>query len=81
MLNSKIELSTHFFFNWYLLNEKTAFVDKLRVEHTIFFIEKNHFLVNFSLVIFIGNPSLRLSEIIYKLNNHKLLTLIRPVAE
>ena len=29
------------FFNWYLSNEKTAFVDKSRVEPTIFFIEKN----------------------------------------
>ena len=31
------------FFNWYLSNEKTAFVDKSRVEPTIFFIEKISF--------------------------------------
>ena len=32
------------FFIFYMLNEKTAFVDKSRVEPTIFFIEKYHFL-------------------------------------
>ena len=31
------------FFNLYLSNEKTAFVDKSRVEPTIFFIEKISF--------------------------------------
>ena len=36
------------FFNWYLSNEKTAFVDKSRVEPTIFFIEK----ISFSLKLF-----------------------------
>ena len=33
----------HLSFNWYLSNEKTAFVDKSRVEPTIFFIEKISF--------------------------------------
>ena len=39
------------FFNWYLSNEKTAFVDKSRVEPTIFFIEK----ILFSLKLFSGH--------------------------
>ena len=39
------------FFNWYLSNEKTAFVDKSRVEPTIFFIEK----ISFSLKLFSGH--------------------------
>ena len=47
MLNSKKEFSTHIF-NWYLSNEKTAFVDKSRVQPTIFFIEK----ISFSLKLF-----------------------------
>ena len=36
------------FFNWYLSNEKTAFVDKSSVEPTIFFIEK----ISFSMKLF-----------------------------
>ena len=39
------------FFNWYLSNEKTAFVDKSRVEPTLFFIEK----ILFSLKLFSGH--------------------------
>ena len=39
------------FFNWYLSNEKTAFVDKSRVEPTIFFIEK----ISISLKLFSGH--------------------------
>ena len=39
------------FFNWYLSNEKTAFVDKSRVEPSIFFIEK----ISFSLKLFSGH--------------------------
>ena len=39
------------FFNWYLSNEKTAFVDKSRVEPTIFLIEK----ISFSLKLFSGH--------------------------
>ena len=39
------------FFIWYLSNEKTAFVDKSRVEPTIFFIEK----ISFSLKLFSGH--------------------------
>ena len=39
------------FFNWYLSNEKTAFVDKSRVEPTIFFIEK----ISFTLKLFSGH--------------------------
>ena len=43
MLNSKNGV-----FKWYLSNEKTAFVDKSRVEPTLFFIEK----ISFSLKLF-----------------------------
>ena len=39
------------FFNWYLSNEETAFVDISRVEPTIFFIEK----ILFSLKLFSGH--------------------------
>ena len=39
------------FLNWYLSNEKTAFVDKSRVEPTIFFIEK----ISFCLKLFSGH--------------------------
>ena len=48
MLNSKKQSFQPIFFNWYLSNEKTAFVDKSRVEPTIFFIEK----ISFSLKLF-----------------------------
>ena len=41
MLNSKNRVFNPYFFNWYLSSEKTAFVDKSRVEPTIFYIEKN----------------------------------------
>ena len=51
MLNSKNEVFQPIFFNWYLSNEKTAFVDKSRVEPTIFFIEK----ISFSLKLFSGH--------------------------
>ena len=39
------------FFNRYLSNEKTAFVDKSRIEPTIFLIEK----ISFSLKLFSGH--------------------------
>ena len=39
------------FFNRYLCNEKTAFVDKSRIEPTIFLIEKK----SFSLKLFSGH--------------------------
>ena len=51
MLNSKNRVFIPIFFNWYLSNEKTAFVDKSRVEPTIFFIEK----ISFSLKLFSGH--------------------------
>ena len=51
MLNSKNGVFSPYFFNWYLSNEKTAFVDKSRVEPTIFFIEK----ISFSLKLFSGH--------------------------
>ena len=57
MLNSKNSFLP-IFFNWYLSKEKTAFVDKSTVEPAIVFIEI--FFENFSLVIFMGNRSLRL---------------------
>ena len=50
MLNSKNSFQP-IFFDWYLSNEKTAFVDKSRVEPTIFFIEK----ISFSLKLFSGH--------------------------
>ena len=46
MLNSRKRVS-----NWYLSNEKTASVDKSRIEPTIFFIEK----ISFSLKLFPGH--------------------------
>ena len=51
MLNSKKQSFQPIFFNWYLFNEKTAFVDKSSVEPTIFFIEK----ILFSLKLFSGH--------------------------
>ena len=51
MLNSKNGVFSPYFFNWYLSNEKTAFVDKSRVEPTVFFIEK----ISFSLKLFSGH--------------------------
>ena len=50
MLNSKKQSFQPIFFNWYLYNEKTAFVDKSRVKPTIFLIEK----ISFSLNLFSG---------------------------
>ena len=47
MLNSKNSFQP-IFFNWYLSNEKTAFVDKSMVEPAIFFREK----ISFSLKLF-----------------------------
>ena len=44
VLNSKNRFFNPYLFNWYLSNEKTAFVDKSRVEPTILIIVKNHFL-------------------------------------
>ena len=51
MLNSKNQSFQPIFFNCYLSNEKTDFVDKSRVEPTIFFIEK----IAFSLNLFSGH--------------------------
>ena len=51
MLNRKKRSFQPIFFNWYLSNEKTAFVDKSSVEPTIFFIEK----ISFSLKLFSGH--------------------------
>ena len=51
MLNSKKQSFQPIFFNWYMSNEKTAFVDKSSVETTIFFIEK----ISFSLKHFSGH--------------------------
>ena len=39
-------------------------MNKSRVEPTIFFIEKISLSLKLSLVIFMGNPSLRLSEVL-----------------
>ena len=65
MLNSKNGVFSPYFFNWYLSNEKTAFVDKSRVEPTIFFIEKISFSFKLFSGHFMGNPSLRLSEVLW----------------
>ena len=51
MLNSKNDVFNPYFFNWYLSHEKTAFVDKSRVNPTLFFIEK----ISFSLKLFSGH--------------------------
>ena len=51
MLNSKNRVFSPIFFNRYLSNEKTAFVDKSRIEPTIFLIEK----ISFSLKFFSGH--------------------------
>ena len=51
MLNSKKQSFQPIFFNWYLSNEKTAFVDMSRVEPTICFIEK----ISFSFKLFSGH--------------------------
>ena len=59
-------------------------MDKSRVDPTIFFIEKYHFLWNFFLVIFMGNPSLRLSEVLGfqdKLSIHAGQKYCRSIAE
>ena len=64
MLNSNNAVFNPYFFNWYLSNEKTAFVDKSRVESTIFFIEKISFSLKLFFGDFMGNPSLRLSEVL-----------------
>ena len=50
MLNSKNSFQP-IFFNWYLSNVKTAFVDKSRVEPSFFFIER----ISFSLKLFSGH--------------------------
>ena len=50
MLNSKFSFQP-IFFNWYLSNEKTAFLVKSSVQPTIFFIEK----LSFSLKPFSGH--------------------------
>ena len=62
---AKTVFSTHIF-NWYLCNEKKTLADNSSVEPTIFFMEKYHFLWIFSLAIFLGNASLRLSEVLRK---------------
>ena len=65
MLNSKNIVFNPFIFNWYLSNEKTVFVDKSRVEPTIFFHRKNIiFFETFLWSFFVGNPLLRLSEVL-----------------
>ena len=48
MLKCKNRVFNPYFFNCYLSNEKTAFVDNSRVKATIFFIEK----ISFSLKLF-----------------------------
>ena len=51
MLNSKKQSFQPIFFNWYLSNENTAFVDKSSVEPPISFIEK----ISFSLKLLSGH--------------------------
>ena len=51
MLNSKNRVFYPYFFKWYLSNEKTAFVDKLRDEPTFFFMEK----ISFAFKLFSGH--------------------------
>ena len=52
--------------NCYLSNEKNTFVENSRVEPTIFFMEKNSFSLKLLSGHFIGNPSLRPSEVLLK---------------
>ena len=63
MLNSKNSVSNPYFH--LLSNKKNIFVDNSRVEPTIFFMDK----ISFSLKLFsghvMGNPSIRLSEVLY----------------
>ena len=62
MLIGKNRVFIHIF-NWYLSNEKKTFADNLRVEPTIFFM-KNFVLAETILWPFLGNLSLRLSEVL-----------------
>ena len=64
MWNSKNRVFNPSFFNWYLSNNKTDFVDKSRVEPSIFFIEKISFSLKLFYGHFLGNPSLRLFEVL-----------------
>ena len=52
------------YFNRYLSNEKNTFVDNSRVEGTVFLVEKLSFSLKLFLSIFMGNPSLRLFEVL-----------------
>ena len=59
MLNSKNGVFLPIFFNCYLSNEKTAFVDKSRVEPTIIFIEKISFSLKLFFVHFYGQSFIK----------------------
>ena len=48
--------------NRYLFIEKSNFADNSRTEPTNISMEKNHYLICFSLAIFMGHPSFRQSE-------------------
>ena len=64
------------FLNRYMSNEKNTFADNSRVEPTIFLMEKLSFSMKLFSGHFMGNPSLRLSEVLCSPNhelNHQLL--------
>ena len=63
MLNSKNSVFDPYF-NGYWSNAKNTCAYNSRVEITIFFMEKISFSLKFFLTIFMGNPSLRLSEVL-----------------
>ena len=54
-------------------NEKTAFAVNSRVKPSIFFIEKISFSLKLFSGNFYGNPSLRLSDVLLKINLCNLL--------
>ena len=66
MLNmcNKNRVLTHIFELLGLSNEKNSFVENSRVEPTIFFMEKISFSLKLLSGYLLGNPSLRLTEVL-----------------
>ena len=68
MLNSKKQGFQPHILSRYLSNEKNTFADDSRVEPTIAWWKNYRFFWNFFLAIFMGTPSLRLSEVLGQIN-------------
>ena len=68
---AKTEFSTHIFQLVLVQWENRLLWISRGLNLLSFSLKKNHFLWNFSLVIFIGNPSLRLSEVLLLLAYNK----------